>query len=206
MKKTMIISILVNTVLLFNQVLVANGENVNVSCPILSRTRHKELRTFMYKNCTSGFKTCFQQIMLTEIVRNEQHAFLFASGCASKEILKPFNLTEETFMKLCDKKKVGRCVHTYQHRVYYGTLCCERNSEKMFGSWLWDVFFGSSEELNAEMENTVSFVQRESIGMHDDHDNKGALALYIAGPFIVTFIFTLLSLLQYYHVNDGILS
>lgn len=159
--------------------------------------------------------------MLTEIVRNEQHAFLFASGCASKEILKPFNLTEETFMKLCDKKKVGRCVHTYQHRVYYGTLCCERNSEKMFGSWLWDVFFGSSEELNAEMENTVSFVQRESIGMHDDHDNvgfkssqphiyiifqKGALALYIAGPFIVTFIFTLLSLLQYYHVNDGILS
>ncbi|CAL2044840.1 unnamed protein product [Caenorhabditis brenneri] len=201
----MILSIML--LITFLQVVLINAEpktDKNVTCPELSRTRLKELRSIHYETCNMTFNFCFQQIYLTEIVRDEHFEFLFASGCASKKILKPFNLTESQFRRLCQKKGVDRCLHHYNETMYKGTLCCEKNSEQLLSSWLWDVFFGGNEEMTALLENTVSFVRSEKEGKFNDHMDGGMY--YIIAPLLVTVIFTALSLLQYYHINDGILT
>lgn len=201
----MITSIMLLTVIL--QVVLINAEpktDKKVSCPALSRTRLKELRAIHYEFCNKTSDVCFQQIYLTEIVRDEHFEFLFASGCASKENLRPFNLTVSKFQLLCQKKGVDRCLHYHNDTMYKGTLCCEKNSEELLSSWLWDVFFGESEEMSALLQNTVSFVSSEKKGKFDEHVDVGIL--YILAPLLVTVIFTALSLLQYYHINDGILT
>ncbi|CAO4379173.1 unnamed protein product [Caenorhabditis nigoni] len=192
--------ILIQISVIFVFLSLINGSK-NVSCPMISRTLQKEHRIFHYEQCNSTLNFCFQQIGLTEIYRNEQFSFLFSSGCASPSALLPFNLTETGFKKLCQKSGVHKCVHRYNEGVYYGTICCENDSDEMFRSWLWNIFFGENEEMDELLKNTASFVQRSRERMHFGHGDVEIV--HIVGPFIVTLLFTALSLLQYYHINDG---
>ncbi|EFP05614.1 hypothetical protein CRE_27094 [Caenorhabditis remanei] len=214
--------ILFPIVLLLDQVHLKSPEsNIQIRCPVISRTRQKEFRILQYEECSNiTLKACFQQVLLTEIVELEHVSFLFSSGCASQKDLKKFNLTESKFRKLCKESGTKRCKHIYQEDyVYEGTFCCETDADQMFSSWLWNVFFGKSEEMTELLESTVKFLQRKLEGKSDEHVGfrihscelsfhfqKDSRFVYIIGPFFVTGLFTALSLLQYYHVNDGILS
>uniref|UniRef100_A0A1I7UAW0 Recep_L_domain domain-containing protein n=1 Tax=Caenorhabditis tropicalis TaxID=1561998 RepID=A0A1I7UAW0_9PELO len=122
----------------------------------------------------------------------------------TEQVLEPFGLKESKFIELCEKKGVDRCTHLYNQTLYEGTICCEKNANEIFSSWLWDTYFGVNEELKTLLDNSILFMKRENQGKIDDHDDIGFL--YVIGPFFVTTIFTALSLLQYYHINDGILS
>ncbi|KAF1751722.1 hypothetical protein GCK72_018276 [Caenorhabditis remanei] len=189
--------ILFPIVLLLDQVHLKSPESIR--CPVISRTRQKEFRILQYEECSNiTLKACFQQVLLTEIVELEHVSFLFSSGCASQKDLKKFNLTESKFRKLCKESGTKRCKHIYQEDyVYEGTFCCETDADQMFSSWLWNVFFGKSEEMTELLESTVKFLQRKLEGKSDEH--KDSRFVYIIGPFFVTGLFTALSLLQYYH-------
>ncbi|CAI2353195.1 unnamed protein product [Caenorhabditis sp. 36 PRJEB53466] len=198
----MIVSILLHLVLTVGGV-VSNG----VQCPMISRTRYKEVRDVGYETCGDGLRMCFHAIRLTEITRNDQYSFLFSAGCINDEVKKMFEVDDAFFVDLCKSEGLSRCTHGHEKGVYAGTLCCAHNAVDMYSSWLWDVFFGSSVELEYELRSTESFMEKAKKGMHETVDLPlGDVVFTISLPFFAIILFTSLALLQYYHINDGIVS
>uniref|UniRef100_A0A8R1IA86 Uncharacterized protein n=1 Tax=Caenorhabditis japonica TaxID=281687 RepID=A0A8R1IA86_CAEJA len=158
-----------------------------------------------YENCTNDWNVCFQEIRVVPVTLDGKYAFLYASGCAENSSLTAAELSEAQFMEMCTKQGLARCRHQYSHGHYKGTFCCEQNDVDVLKSWLFGIFFGDSEEMMYELEATVQYVEKENTGKRRNLQSTNPfIASFV--PFLAVIIFTLLALLQFYHINDGVIS